>query len=152
MNTAIESEDVLVQEITIDASAERIFRALTDPAELLRWWAVEGKFRTLVADCDVRPGGAWWMQVEGNCAGGAPIHTVRGIYLVVDPPHRLEYTWKREGEEFPESTVRWDLEERNGQTMARVTHSGLISEAMKQRNNGWSQVVHLLRDWLEERA
>jgi uncharacterized protein YndB with AHSA1/START domain len=38
MNTTTVS-DTIVQEITIKGSAERIFAALTDPQERLKWWA-----------------------------------------------------------------------------------------------------------------
>jgi uncharacterized protein YndB with AHSA1/START domain len=141
--------DALVQEITIVAPAERVFAALTRPEELVRWWTVEGTVRTLAAECDVRPGGAWWMMVEGPCgAGGA--HKVYGVYRKVEMPRVLEFTWNREGEDWPESVVRWDLEEKDGITRARVTHSGLTSEDMRQRNNGWSLIVRLLEAWVEK--
>jgi len=148
MTTATIAGDALVQEITIVAPAERVFAALTRPEELVRWWAVEGKVRTLAAECDVRPGGAWWMVVEGSCGSGGP-HKVYGAYRKVEPPWLLEFTWNREGEDYPESVVRWDLEEKDGITRARVTHSGLVSEDMRQRNNGWSMIVQLLEAWVE---
>jgi hypothetical protein len=30
----------------------------------------------------------------------------------------------------------------------RVTHSGLVSEALRERNSGWPLVLHLLKSWL----
>ncbi len=143
--------DALVQEITIVAPAERVFAALTRPEELVRWWTVEGKVRTLAAECDVRPGGVWWMQVEGPCSLVGPVHKVYGVYRRVEPPRLLEFTWNREGEDHPESVVRWDLEEKDGITRARVTHSGLTSEDMRQRNSGWPMILELLEAWVESR-
>lgn len=151
MTTATAADDAIIEETTIAADAERIFRALTRPEELLRWWAAEGKFRAVAVECDVRPGGVWWMQVEGSCAAGETVHTVRGIYRRIEAPRLVEFTWRRDGEQWPESLVRWELEERDGVTTVRVTHSGLTSEAMRQRNAGWPLIVELLAAWMERR-
>ena len=34
--------DTIVQEITINGPAERIFEALTDPGQLVKWWRADG--------------------------------------------------------------------------------------------------------------
>jgi uncharacterized protein YndB with AHSA1/START domain len=149
MNPASIADDSIVQEITIRARAERIFHALTDPSELLRWWASEGKFRAIEVETDPRPGGKWRMRVEGSCRPDVQFTVVSGRYLEVAPPHRLVYTWLREEESDPETTVRWDLEEHNGATTVRVTHSGFPSERMRLRNNGWPLIQELLRRYLE---
>ncbi|MFZ0690224.1 MAG: SRPBCC domain-containing protein [Acidobacteriaceae bacterium] len=146
--TAVVADDAIVEETTIEAPAERIFYALTRPEELLRWWAVEGKFRAVAVECDVRPGGTWWMQVEGDCAGSGAVHTVRGVYGRIEAPRLVEFTWQRDGEEWPESVVRWELEEKDGATRVRVTHSGLTSEAMRARDSGWPLIIKLLEAWM----
>jgi uncharacterized protein YndB with AHSA1/START domain len=38
-------EDTIIQEVTIEGSAEPIFERLTNPMELVRWCGVEGKFQ-----------------------------------------------------------------------------------------------------------
>ncbi len=141
-------EDEIVQEVVIHAPAERIFRALTRPEELLAWWAAEGKFHLIEAECDLQPGGKWRMRVAGRCGEGSPVSIVSGEYRVVDPPRLLTYTWIRENENWPETLVRWDLKENSGYTTVRVTHSGLVSEALRERNSGWPLVLHLLKSWL----
>ncbi|HKF47405.1 MAG TPA: SRPBCC domain-containing protein [Terracidiphilus sp.] len=147
------TDHTIVQEVTIKAPAERIFNALTRPAELLKWWNCEGKFQLIHAECDVRPGGGWLMRVQGaNCRTGQPESVVSGEYRTVDPPTTLEFTWNRKGEDYPESLVRWDLDEKNGCTTVRVTHSGLISEQMRARNNGWSLILQLMHDYLSHDA
>ena len=144
-------EDEIVQEVVIMASAERIFRALTRPEELLQWWEVEGEFQLLEAECDLQPGGKWRMRVAGRCAAEAPISTVYGEYREVDPPRLLTYTWIREQENWPETLVRWNLKQEDGYTTVRVTHSGLINEALRERNSGWSLVVTLLANYVDRR-
>jgi uncharacterized protein YndB with AHSA1/START domain len=142
-------DDRIVQELTIKASAERIFAALTRPEELLQWWSAEGKFRIMHAECDLQPGGKWRVEVAGNCAGEATTSTVYGQYQTVDPPRVLTYTWIREHEDYPETLVRWDLEEKDGYTTVRVTHSGLVTERLRARNDGWTIIVTLLQTYVE---
>ncbi len=147
MNLAPVREDVLVQHIEIQAPAARIFAAITSPEELLRWWTKPGKFVPTHAECDLRPGGNWRMRLEGACGPDQSCTIVYGVYREIAPPHRLSYTWIREGEDYPESLVTWDLEEFGGITTVRVTHSGLISEAMRTRNAGWPMILELLDAW-----
>ncbi len=52
----------IVQEITIDGSAERIFEALTNPHERMKWWGAEGRFQVTHFESDLRPGGKWTMR------------------------------------------------------------------------------------------
>jgi uncharacterized protein YndB with AHSA1/START domain len=49
--------DAIIQEITIKAPAERIFEALIDPHERMKWWGAEGRFRVTHMESDLRPGG-----------------------------------------------------------------------------------------------
>ena len=139
----------IVQEIVIKAPAERIFAALTRPEELLKWWAVEGKFKVVNAECNLQPGGKWLMRVAGWGPEERPAATVYGEYRTVDPPHLLTYTWIRENEAYPETLVRWDLEESDGYTTVRVTHSGLITESLRSRNAGWPLIATLLKGYFE---
>src|SRR5271157_3580545 len=75
------SYDKLIQEITIKASASRVFEALTSPRELVEWWGVAEKFQATELESDLRPGGKWRMHVTtGN---GAKL-TVAGEYCEVD--------------------------------------------------------------------
>jgi uncharacterized protein YndB with AHSA1/START domain len=143
-------DDRIVQEVRIKASAKRIFAALTRPEELLKWWAAEGKFQIMHAECDLQPGGKWRMQVAGRCATEATVSTVYGEYRTIDPPRVLTYTWIREHEDYPETLVRWDLEEKGGFTTVRVTHSGLVSESLRARNSGWPVIVALLQTYIEQ--
>ena len=52
-----DASDTIVKEIMIKAPADQIFEALTNPDELLKWWAAEGKFQITHAESDLRPGG-----------------------------------------------------------------------------------------------
>jgi uncharacterized protein YndB with AHSA1/START domain len=147
MIPVVAGDDTIVQQVTIKAPARRIFDALTDPKELLRWWNVEGKFQLIHAESDLRPGGKWSMQVAG-CGPDRTSSIVRGEYRFVEPPSLLVFTWIREEEHHPETLVRWNLEEKDGSTTVRVTHSGLTSERLRARNSGWPTIVKLLQTYI----
>lgn len=146
MNPKKTTDDTMVQEIQIKSSAERIFDALTQPSELLKWWRAERKFQVTHVESDLRPGGKWRMRVMGS--GGKEI-TVAGVYRTVERPRLLIFTWIRE-EDGIETLVRWDLEERTGITTVRLTHSGLTSQALRDRNSGWPLILRLLQAHVEE--
>ena len=44
-----------------DASRDIVFKAMTDPALLARWWGPR-RYKTVVDTMDVRPGGKWRMR------------------------------------------------------------------------------------------
>jgi uncharacterized protein YndB with AHSA1/START domain len=147
MNATTTANDAIVQEISIHASAERIFEAITNPSELLKWWRSEGKFEAIQVECELRPGGRWLMVVTGDCKTGKNSR-VSGQYREIDRPRLLTFTWVREGEDTNETLVRWELDERDGVTRIRLTHSGFNSESQRARNDGWPLILGLLHNYL----
>ncbi|HEY1271904.1 MAG TPA: SRPBCC domain-containing protein [Terriglobales bacterium] len=139
--------DAIVQEVTIKAPAKRIFEALTDPAQRIKWWGAEGRFQTTDMESDLRPGGKWMMR--GNGVGGRPF-TVRGEYRQIEPPRLLIFTWLPDWQEDAfESLVRFELTENDGVTTVRLTHSGLTTETSRLSHKGWPQVLTWLQAYSE---
>jgi uncharacterized protein YndB with AHSA1/START domain len=146
MNPASQS-DTIVQEITINAPAERVFEALTNPDQRVKWWGAEGRFQTTHMESDLRPGGKWIMRGIG--VGGKPF-SVRGEYRKLERPHLLVFTWLPDWQEnAPETLVRFDLEEKNGITTVRLTHSGLTSESSRASHRGWPEIMAWLQAYAE---
>src|SRR5689334_25234931 len=115
--------DTIVQEIAIRGPADRVFEALANPDQRVKWWGGEGRFQAKNMESDLRPGGKWMMQ--GNGLSGKPFK-VSGEYLQVEPPRLLVFTWLPDWQgDALESVVRFDLAEENGVTTVRLTHSGL---------------------------
>jgi uncharacterized protein YndB with AHSA1/START domain len=141
------ANDVIVQEIVINAPAERIFEALTNPAHRVKWWGGEGRFQTTHMESDLRPGGKWIMR--GNGIGGKPF-TVRGEYREIEPPRLLIFTWLPDWQADALATlVRFELAERGGITTVRLTHSGLSTENARLSHKGWPQVLAWLQAYSE---
>ena len=97
---------------------ERVWEALTDPAELRRWWGD--------ADLDLVDGGRFalrWLNTDedGNAA------TLDGAISKLDPPRFLEIsaTWGSTADNAPATltTLTWELDPEGGHTLLRFTNT-----------------------------
>ncbi len=139
--------DAITEEITIKAPANRVFDALTSPEERVKWWGNEGRFKTTHMESDLRPGGRWLMRGIGI---GDRAFTVQGVYREINRPLVLAFTWLPSWQDdASESLVRFDLEETDGMTTVRVTHSGLTSETARNQHRGWRDILAWLRTYFE---
>jgi uncharacterized protein YndB with AHSA1/START domain len=147
MNVADDATQI-VKEITIDAPAETIFAALTEPDQLTQWWGEEGLYHVTHMETDLRVGGTW--RSTGKSASGATF-VVEGEYRAIDRPRLLEYTWRHDWDGAPEETlVRYELTERDGSTLLRVCHSGFTNITSRNNHNeGWNRVLGWLKNFAE---
>ena len=76
-------------ERTFDAPRERVWRAMTDPDLVPRWWGQLGS-TTTVEEMDVRPGGKW--RYVSSAAGREDV-TFYGEYLEITPPEGYKWTF-----------------------------------------------------------
>ncbi len=140
------ADERIVQEITINAPAERIFAALTKPDQRSQWWGAEGRFQTTDMESDLRPEGKWMMRGKGV---GGKAFRVGGEYVSIEPPRLLAFTWLADWDPSgKESRVRFDLEERDGVTTVRLTHSRLSIEGIRT-HKGWPDILEWLRAYVE---
>ena len=54
----------------------RVFEALVDPAQRMKWWGQKGRFETTNVESDLRPGGRWLMSGTGM---GRPFQSRRRL-------------------------------------------------------------------------
>jgi uncharacterized protein YndB with AHSA1/START domain len=145
--TATAGAGTIVAEIAINAPAERIFDALVDPAQRVKWWGLKGRFETTHMESDLRPGGRWLMSGIGM--SGKPFRVV-GAYRTIERPRLLVFTWLPDwDEEATETLVRFELHEAHGVTTVRLTHSGFASESSRGRHQGWPQILSWLKAFAE---
>ena len=143
--TVTEATRTIVQEITINAPAERIFEALVDPEQRKQWWGREGRFQATDVESDLRVGGKWKMSGSGF---GRPF-TVSGEYRAIERPRLLAFTWRPSWQaSSAETLVRFDLFETDGKTTVRITHSGLMPQDT-EAHQGWPQLLAGLRAFVE---
>ncbi len=120
---------------TFAASRERVFRAWTTPHELKRWDA-PGDYTTPLAEVDLRPGGQYRIHMQ---APDGTVHRLVGLYRVVEPPQKLVYTWRWEGDpDAPETLVTVEFLDRGAATEVVLTHELFPSAEARQRHEtGW---------------
>src|SRR5262249_33237430 len=126
------------KELFINATPERVFQALTTQEDLERWFLVK-------AEVDLRPGGA----IRFEWAPG--VFNV-GKILVLEPPHRLSYTW--ETFEPSPTTITFELTAENDGTRLHLIHTGIgegedWDNYYSSVNSGWSVHLKNMIAWLE---
>src|SRR5260370_30944241 len=140
-----EARDTIVKEIIIKGSAERIFEALTNPDQRMKWWGAEGRFQTTEMESDLCPGGRWAMR--GTGLGGKPFSVV-GEYRTIERPRLLVFTWLPDWHERATgSLVRFDLDGKGGAMTVRLPHSRLTSEGARA-HHGWTRIRTRLHTYL----
>ncbi len=149
-------QDVLITEIDIAAPPERVFKALTDPEQLKRWFT-DANCPVKTWNMDARPGGAYSYATEKSAAvviNGVNEFKCYGEILECDPPRVLVYTWIANWhvDRQRKTTVRWELTPSGAGTHVKVTHSGLAEEAVAREDyrGGWPGVVEKLKEFVEK--
>lgn len=127
-----------------EAPREVIFRAWTDPAWLVRWMGPR-ECTCPHAETDLRDGGALKIAIrdkEGND------HWAHGVYRLVDPPARLEFTWRWEQEDGTlghEMLIVLEFHDRNGGTEFHLTQTNFATEESRdQHQGGWTGALECL--------
>ena len=138
------TERIIERVLDLEAPVERVWRAISDPAELSRWFGHR-------AELDLRPGG-----------DGATIWEGHGSFAVrveeVDPPHRLVWSWVHEAgvafEDAPSTRVEWTLSPRDGGgTRLHLRESGFLNDKHHEENTGgWESELAELATLLEASA
>lgn len=151
-------QDAIVSEIEVAAPPERVFQALSDPQQLLRWWGEEGECKAQLWEMDPRLGGKWRFR-SSDPTGKIVVNNVRdfeahGEITEYDPPRKLAYTWIANWHDQPasETRVRWQLTPTKSGTKVKVTHSGLKQQAIARKDyaGGWPGVLQLLNNYLKK--
>src|SRR5690242_8420085 len=111
---------LIERSIWIDASRERVWQAVTDPAQIAQWFAPGAEFSQRDNKIVVRMGG---QDIEV------------AVIEKVDPPHQLVTRG------LPEMTISttYTLEEENGGTRFTVTEAGLESVPVEARQKRMEQ-------------
>ena len=132
-------------ELTIDAPPDVVWKAITDPQSLVRWFALK-------AVVEPGPGGrivySWPPDFEGPCDIDR-----------WEPPLRLRTSWPFLPPAIAEAdrrrvAVDWILEGRGGATVLRVVHSGFgfgsdWDDEYDGSDRGWSYELQSLKHYLE---
>jgi uncharacterized protein YndB with AHSA1/START domain len=146
--------DAIVSEIDIAAPPDRVFQALTDSTQLVRWFT-DASCPVKFWHMDARKGGSYSYATEkGNFeVNGVNEFKCHGEILEIDPPRLLVYTWVANwhADKQRKTIVCWELTPAGTGTHVKVTHSGLVQEqvARDDYRGGWPGVVEKLKAFAE---
>ncbi|GAA4159218.1 hypothetical protein GCM10022286_13240 [Gryllotalpicola daejeonensis] len=127
----------------IRATAEQVWRALTDADVTARFWG-----HAQVSDWNVGS------RVEHVRVDGSGVVDAAGVVLAVEAPTRLSFTFgePREVDDptIQQSVVTFDIDEFRDIVRASVTHSGFATTADRDAiSEGWPTVFANLKTLLE---
>ena len=129
---------VLEIERTFDAPAEEVFDAWTNETVLRRWLHGDPEWETPTAEVDLRVGGRLRLVMRDPKAGED--HGASGEYTVVDPPHRLAFTWTWDDQESERQLIELEFTEHDARTTVRMTSYGLETEERRDgHEEGWAR-------------
>ena len=117
----------------VRAPPARLFALWTEPAELMRWWGPAGATCPEAA-VDLRVGGAY--RIANRFADGRVVW-IAGTFERVEPPRRLDYSWRLEPDGAAER-VSVRFEPRGGGTEIVVLHERIADAALRASHEaGW---------------
>lgn len=138
----------IVQERTVAASQEEVFRAWSDPAALADWMRPSEGMAPATVEVDFRVGGRFRIVMHGERD-----YVQEGEYLEIDPPRRLVFTWVSAflPDEEAHTRVTVTLEPDGAGTRIRLVHDQLPEgDAYDGHVEGWARILACARAWLEK--
>ena len=137
---------------TIRADADRLFRAWTDPEQLVHWWRMDADGWAFAgASIDLKVGGKYRL---GMTSPEGKTHVAFGEYREIQRPTRLAFTWNWENpaESVGETLVTVEFKSA-GKNMTEVvlTHDRFSDAARAaSHEQGWTQLLRLLDRAMKE--
>jgi uncharacterized protein YndB with AHSA1/START domain len=134
----------------VQAPASLVFRAFTEPYLLERWFCPSPEVALQVEQCNPCVGGDYRFVFYFPGRRAVP---VIGEYRVVEPPHRLVFTWTWE-EPDPwagvVTMVSVNLTEWDGGTSVEVHHAQMeTGEMTEMHQSGWTATLARLDEILQ---
>jgi len=128
---------VLRIERAFDASIERVFEAWTSEEVLRRWLYGMPGWETPIAEVDLRVGGTIRIVMRDPADGDEAGAT--GEYRVVEPPHRLVFTWVWDDRPEEQQLIELEFSEQDGRTTVQMTNSSIPTEERREsQERGWN--------------
>ena len=135
----------------VRAPRSLVFRALTEPDELAKWWGPHG-FTAPSVEVDLRVGGSYRIAMqppEGD------VFYLAGEFREVDPPSRLAYTfrWEDPDPDDRETVVTLSLRDLGESTELTLAHGTFAVERRRAlHDEGWTNALDRLRELMSSRA
>jgi uncharacterized protein YndB with AHSA1/START domain/DNA-binding transcriptional ArsR family regulator len=128
-----------VYEVYIQTTPERLWRALTDPAETARYYY------------DATIESSWTVGEPLNYRGPDGEVMIEGELLEIEPGRRFVHSFHFPGAAEQPSRVAFQIDQMGAACRLTVTHDGFEGETDAYRGvaTGWNPVLSGLKTWLE---
>jgi uncharacterized protein YndB with AHSA1/START domain len=126
-----------------------VFRALSAPEELAKWWGPEG-FTVTSLDFDPRAGKTY--RIEMQPPGGDSFH-LTGEFREVAPPVRLVYTfvWEPADPDDVETLVELSCRDLGNSTEVTLTQGPFKTDLRHElHRNGWAESLDKLERFISQ--
>jgi uncharacterized protein YndB with AHSA1/START domain len=134
----------LVVRRLISATADTLFDAWTKPADLMSWWG-PGGVACPEAQVDLRVGGR--CRIANRFPDG--VVWILWEFEVIEPPHKLVYTWRLEQSSGASERVTVRFEPRDNATEVIVIHERIRDVATRDRHeHGWHGCLDGLAEYV----
>lgn len=133
--------DQIKHELYVAARPDVVFAMFIDPDMYIRWMG-------RAAELDPTTGGKYRCVVHDSA-------TILGEYVIVDPPHRVDFTWGFEGHPNNppgSSLVSVTLTPDGDGTSLTLIHTGLGHPALESHDRTWTGYVQAIRSAAENQA
>lgn len=147
-NLPAKSSDLkLVITRVISAPCAMVFRAWTDPKQMVQWFSPE-EIECRSVDADVKTGGAYRLHMVSENGD----HVAVGKYKEIVPNKRLQFTWEREDNvAMPVTMVTVDFEDLGKTTRLTLSHEGFeTKEDTDDHNGGWTSAIEKFGRMMEQ--
>jgi uncharacterized protein YndB with AHSA1/START domain len=139
---------VLKLKHVLDSPRERIFKLLTEPAELAKWWGPHG-FTTPEVELDLSVGGRYRFTMQPP--EGEAFH-LSGEFIEIAPPTRLVYTfcWDEPDPDDRETVVVLSLGGVGDATEVSLSQGEFATdERLALHRSGWADSLEKLGEVIE---
>jgi len=132
---------------TFHAPRAKVFQAWTDRAELAQWFAPSADYSTVVPELELRVGGRYRIEMHHK---GGNVHGVSGTYQEINPPERVVFTWRWDGDASAEhSVVTVEFQDLGKSTEVTLTHEQLPNPEERDKHaQGWNGCMDQLARFL----
>jgi uncharacterized protein YndB with AHSA1/START domain len=135
----------------INAPCKMVFRAWTDPKQMVQWWSpADIECRSVTADLKI--GGAYRIHMVSEDGD----HIATGKYKEIVPDKRLQFTWRWEKNDRhqpmePDTMVTVEFKNLGKTTRLTLIHEGFPEkEFADDHNQGWTSAIEKFARLIEQ--
>ena len=135
---------MLIAVAVFPVEAGRLFRAMTEPAEINSWWGGRRGGSSVIWQGRPQAGADW--RADGQFAKGSAF-SATGKFIAIEPDHRFVQSWQGSWDGMLPTEVSLRFEPAEQGTMLSLVHRGFEgrNDACLAQAQIWWKVVKWLR-------